>query len=170
MKWTRVTLSFIGLIMFAQSASAQTMQTTFASQPVFPNSVNPSTYLYHIEPGGSIEDEILIKNLSDQPQELRLYPVDGPKGSGSEGEPSLSYRVGGLEMTEVGTWLSFGLEDNPLTFKPNETKKFTFIISIPKEVEQKTYHGGIALEQLFLPKDGTVATALRKIEKVEITD
>lgn len=151
---------FLSLLLW-QTAFAETVSTSFNAEPASKNALKPSIFLYEAKPGAVIEDKILIKNTSDQKQELTIYGADGF----TDANDKSAFKTNGEEMAEIGAWVE--LESSSYTFDPQETKKLSFIIRIPENTEEKIYKGGLALEQMF-NSQATVQTALRVMKNIEL--
>lgn len=153
--------SFLVSLLLWQTASAQNLSTSFAAEPASKNAVAPSIFMYEARPGTTIEDDILIKNINDEPRTLTLYPADG--FTDDEGKPA--FKTYGEEMTEIGAWIE--IDSETYEFEPQETKKIHFRVNVPQNAEEKEYKGGFALEQKF-NADAPVQTALRVMKNIEI--
>lgn len=119
---------------------------------------NPSTdtgwFVYEIRPGDSLNDEVVVKNLSDKESKLEIYSVDREE-SDSSGE-GFSPKSKDAERLYVGKWITLG--KNLITLAPNAEEKIRFTIKIPSDTAQKDYAGAIIVQEEIADKSDIKST------------
>lgn len=109
-----------------------------ASDPLDPRT--QSWFIYTLGAGQSIEDNVYVKNESEETKTLKLYAVDAyttPQGGfalHNENDPK----------EHVGKWISLGKTN--LTLQPGESASVSFHYETAANAEPGEYAGGIVAE------------------------
>jgi hypothetical protein len=94
-------------------------------------------YSYTLNPGGKLEDALVVVNHGDAPLQLAVYAADG--FTTESGQLDL---VGKDEKsTGVGAWLHAGVDS--VTIKPGKSANVPFAITLPDNATPGDYMGGI---------------------------
>lgn len=112
---------------------------TGSAQTIGPARGSSSWLLYELEPGDSIEDAVVVRNIGKVEQSYVLYGVDAREEGASflpESEKN--------EQTMVGKWIF--IPESKVTLAPGESKNVAFTLTMSPEAEKgKTYTGAIVL-------------------------
>jgi hypothetical protein len=104
------------------------------------NTQNPLTkawFIYTLESSEVRYGKVDVANTSDEPIEVRIYPVDAVTTADGAfaPEPEDKQRIG------VGSWVV--LSASEISLRPREVKTVDFIISVPKNIEVGDHMGAI---------------------------
>lgn len=141
------------ILKFALLSLALTLpQLVNASSLVVSTIKNPDPYsgnyswLRYNEPAGSeIKDAIVLKNLGDQTEKIKLYATDSTSNQAGSFVSKLETET----QKTVGLWTK--LEKNEVTVEPNQTVEVGFSIKIPEQISPGEYFGSIIKEDLNTP-------------------
>lgn len=104
------------------------------------NTQNPLTkawFIYTLKSSEVRYGKVDVANTSDEPIEVRIYPVDAVTTADGAfaPEPEDKQRIG------VGSWIE--LSTSEISLRPREVKTVDFIISVPKNIEVGDHMGAI---------------------------
>ena len=118
------------------------------------NPLTKSWFIYTLEPGEIKEGKVDIVNLSDEPENIKIYPVDAvtTKDGAFAPEPEDKKRI------DVGAWTT--LAESEVFLEPREIKTVNFTIKVPKDVEVGDHMGAIII-QAKKPAEEMGGTGLR---------
>lgn len=106
---------------------------------------------YQVAPGATIEDEVVVTNLTDEAIRLVLYPADA-YNSENAGEFTLDLQSASREG--IGRWVR--LSAGRLELPPRTEAVVPFTIDFPEDLPPGDYAGGIvALNEETEPLDDT---------------
>ena len=94
-------------------------------------------YSYTLEPGGRLEDGLVVANHGTTPLHLAVYAADG--FTGSKGRLDLVTRD--AKSTRVGAWVHAGRPD--VTVAPGASAEVPFTVTLPDDAASGEYMGGI---------------------------
>ncbi|MCG2821435.1 MAG: hypothetical protein L6371_06105, partial [Candidatus Atribacteria bacterium] len=98
--------------------------------------------IYTLWPGESIEDRVNISNSSDEPIEVKIYPVDADILEDGAFAP----RAEDAERVDVGAWITLAASE--LTLPPHdEAYVLDFTLIIPENAEAGKYTGAIVAQK-----------------------
>lgn len=109
--------------------------------PTFPNEENSHYFTYEGKPGDIINDSLTLSNYAKNKRSVTIVGLDTKENSNSENF-ALKSRYDTQEM--VGTWISFEENKSEFEIESGKAIKVGFKISIPKNVENRDYWGGLA--------------------------
>jgi hypothetical protein len=96
-------------------------------------------FRYTVNPGGQVEDAIVVVNRAATPLRLALHPADG-----------VTTRTGRLDLVATGGKTGVGAWARPdrgdVTVGPGESAEVPFTIALPKDAAPGDYVGGIVTE------------------------
>lgn len=94
-------------------------------------------YSYTLDPGGRLEDGLVVVNHGTAPLRLAVYAADGFTGE----DGGLDLLAGDAKSTRVGAWVH---PDRPdVTVPPGESANVPFTVSLPDDAAPGDYMGGI---------------------------
>ncbi|OZD54387.1 hypothetical protein CH252_08800 [Rhodococcus sp. 06-1477-1B] len=156
----RVLLSFLaglalllGTPVSASAASAPSADTTVTW------SVKPAdtaqgrdrpNYAYDLLPGGTVGDALYVANRSPEPITLRVYAADGFLTE----DGALDILAGGVESTDLGSWVSIASPE--LTLDSGASAEVPFTVTVPADAAPGDYAAGIVASMLVTADNGTV--------------
>jgi Bacterial protein of unknown function (DUF916) len=94
-------------------------------------------YSYTLEPGGQLEDGLVVANHGTTPLHLAVYAADG--FTTKKGELDLVTRD--AKSTRVGAWVHTGRPD--VTVGPGASVEVPFTVTLPDNAASGEYMGGI---------------------------
>ena len=98
-------------------------------------------FIYTLWPGESIEDKVDISNSSNEPIEVKIYPVDADILEDGAFAP----RAEDAERVDVGVWIILAASE--LTLPPHDkTYILDFTLIIPENAEAGKYIGAIVAQ------------------------
>lgn len=115
----------------------------FLLSPVKEVEQSSGYYRDKVNGGETKQYTFYVENLIKKPIDLWIYPADAaPMVNGGK-----SYTLKGEKNTSVGSWISPSKEQR-IHLKPNEKKKYTYTVNVPKDLDPGEYVGGIVAEQI----------------------
>lgn len=102
---------------------------------------NQSWFRFYSSPGSVIKDSIIVKNLGDQTEKIKIYSTDATSNQSG----SFNLKADNEEQKGVGLWTK--VEKTELTLQPGDVEEVAFEIKIPKDLSPGQYFGGIINEQ-----------------------
>src|SRR3989344_4276145 len=126
--------------------------------PAHPDPTIPyseSWFIYNLDLGERKEDAIVIFNSTDEPETVKLYPVDSvPSNQGNFALESQDAPRDG-----VGAWIT--LQENVVTIPPGESREIPFTITIPRNTDVGEHSGGIIIQKAVPGKaEGEAAASI----------
>lgn len=143
----KLVLSFtVAAILIPAVAFADSASYTIA--PAHPMD-NASWLVYQIKPGDSLQDEVIVKNLSDKTITLSLYPADKEEQvtpQGSQETQGFALKSKESISETIGKWVT--ISKPSVTLAPKSEEKIGVTLTVPSGTTEKEYQGGI-LAELF---------------------
>ncbi|MNB83933.1 hypothetical protein D3C75_307750 [compost metagenome] len=129
-------ISCLSLAGIASAASSYTIS------PVKTVEEGRGYYMDKVQPGDTNKYSFIVRNITNKPLELQLYPADAlPAQNGGR---SFSERAQKLRL--VGSWIS-PQGTKSVRLKPNEERTFTYSVKVPKDIKPGQYVGVVAAEE-----------------------
>ncbi len=123
------------------------------------DSLTKSWFIYTLKPGEVKEAKVDVINQSDQPAEVKIYPVDAVTTKDGAFAPQSEDR----ERIDVGAWITMSASE--LSLKPNEAKTVDFTIKVPENAEVGDHMGAIIVQSKETPK-AEKGTAMKVVSRV----
>lgn len=117
-----------------------------------PVSKNNTWFIFEAQPGETVSDTVLIKNLSSNPTTVRINIIDSKSNKAGR---FILKRNDEPQFT-IGKWSE--LEKNIIELGPNQSLPLTFNITIPVETEPGEFSGGIVAEEVIEATSGSSIT------------
>ena len=113
----------------------------FTAEPAPQSSLAPEGGYFRISanPGATVEQAVVLRNLSQRPSKLRLAAVDAATGSYG----GVSYGLPGDANKRVGKWISFAQQTVRLA--PGEAERVSFTVAVPAGTVGGEHLGGITI-------------------------
>jgi hypothetical protein len=96
-------------------------------------------YWYTLEPGGRLEDGLVVVNHGTTPLHLAVYAADGFTKGGR-----LDLVTKGAKSTKVGAWVHTDRPD--VTVRPGRSLEVPFTITLPDDAAPGEYMGGVVTQ------------------------
>ena len=112
-------------------------------RPANPRIDNPrsqSIFVYELEAGKTITDQIQVVNNSSGSKNIAIYPVDSQISSGG----AFACAQKADKPHEVGTWIK--LEKDAVRLDSTKDEKVNFTVSVPKDTPAGEYNGCIVIQ------------------------
>lgn len=125
----------------AGPAAAAQSPMNFTAEPAPGSSLAPAGgyFLVNARPGGTMEQAVVLHNLSNRPIELRVAAVDAATGAYG----GVSYGLPGDARTRVGKWISF---DSPsVQLAAGSAVRVSFTVAVPEGAAGGEHLDGIAV-------------------------
>lgn len=130
--------------------------------PDVPESVD--WFIYELEPGDSLHDEVVVVNNTLEPKTIEIYPADQTPSAG--GGIALKQKV--EPMTEVGSWII--VETKQVDLDPGEFAVIPFSVQLPQDITAGDYVGGIVIQEVKPPElTGGIALSTRMAVRMYVT-
>lgn len=100
-----------------------------------------SWFVYTLDPGAQKDDNVVIQNLSSQPQDVLVYPVDATATT----EGSFAPLASDAPRVDVSSWLTLA-SNEAVTLGPNESKTIPFHLSVPQNATPGIHTGAIIVQ------------------------
>ncbi len=113
-------------------------------------------FAYAAEPGGRIDDAVVVTNYAAAPLTLQLYAADGF----TTADGLLDLQPTGAPSVDVGTWVT--LERTSLTLAPGQAATVPFTIDVPADARPGDHPGGI-VTSLATTQEGSTLTVDRRL-------
>lgn len=123
------------------------------------NPLTKSWFIYTLEPGEIKEAKVNVVNHSDQPVEVKIYPVDAVTTKDGAFAPQSEDR----ERVDVGAWVTMSVSE--LSLEPNKTKAVDFTIKVPENAEVGDHMGAIIVQAKEAP-EAEEGTTMRVVTRV----
>ncbi|MFC4030759.1 WxL protein peptidoglycan domain-containing protein [Streptomyces polygonati] len=115
-----------------------------------------SSFSYAANPGGQVEDTMIVANRGKDPLDLAVYAADGF----TTGTGQLDLLPKGGKSVGIGAWVRVG--HDRVTVEPGRTAELPFTVSVPDNATPGDYVGGI-LTSLTQPDDTEGITVDRRL-------
>lgn len=152
MKYSKITILisllffiFLAFYIFIEQAQA----ITYGGLGIYPNEsewdpkndLTRSWFVYTLNLGETKKGKVDIVNSTDQPQEVKIYPVDAAttKDGAFASKGEIDEKVG------VGAWVK--LAESELSLESGETKTVDFTLSIPENADVGDHMGSIIVQR-----------------------
>ncbi|MBQ1035834.1 WxL protein peptidoglycan domain-containing protein [Micromonospora sp. C81] len=96
-----------------------------------------SSYSYNVNPGGAVEDAMVVANRGPSPLTLSVYAADGFTTDAGQ----LDLLTKDKKSTAVGAWVKAKAES--VVIQPGKTAQVPFTIGVPDNATPGDYVGGI---------------------------
>jgi hypothetical protein len=96
-------------------------------------------YSYTLDPGGRLDDGLVVVNHGTTPLHLAVYAADGFTKAGR-----LDLLAKGAKSTKVGAWVHPGRPD--VTVRPGATAEVPFTVALPANAAPGEYMGGVVTQ------------------------
>ena len=156
----RTLVSFLaGLALLLGTPVAATAAAAPSAETTVTWSVKPAdtaqgrdrpNYAYDLLPGGTVGDALYVANRSSQPITLRVYAADGFLTE----DGALDILAGGVESTDLGSWVS--IDSSELTLDSGASAEVPFTVVVPADAAPGDYAAGIVASMLVTADNGTV--------------
>lgn len=107
-----------------------------------------AAFLFELAAGQQVSDSITVKNQSDAPLTLQLYPADAFNAAGGGG---FALRQQDEENTDVGSWVT--VSKSEVRLRPGQEVDVPFTMKVPSNATPGDHAGGIVA--LNAEVDGT---------------
>jgi membrane protein implicated in regulation of membrane protease activity len=131
---------------------------TFGAQPATKGAPDKRpNYRYAVTPGGTLRDQVAVRNLSTSAVTLRVYATD-----------ALNINNGGFGLLpraqrpkDVGTWVTINgrSADGTVTVKPRSVKILNLSMKVPVNAQPGDHTGGIIVAVTTVSKNKTGTAA-----------
>ncbi|WP_263121190.1 DUF916 domain-containing protein [Cellulomonas sp. RIT-PI-Y] len=111
---------------------------------------------YHLDPGGSIDDALVVANHGDEPLTLAVYAADGYTTDAGQ----FDVLTGGTDSAAVGLWLAAGTDS--VTVEPGATVDVPFTLTVPENATPGDYSGAL-VTSLTQPDEQAGITVDRRL-------
>lgn len=106
-----------------------------------PYSGNQSWFRYYQSPGSTVEDAVVLSNVGNQTETVKLYATDATSNQAGSFTPKMSDDI----QKGLGLWTK--LEKDSVTLGPNESTEVKFTINVPTDISPGQYFGSIINEE-----------------------
>ena len=96
-----------------------------------------SSFNYTVNPGGKVEDALVVTNHGDAALDLGVYAADGFTTDSGQ----FDLVVAGAESAAVGAWTE--LDADKIVVNPGQSVEVPFTLTIPKNATPGDYAGGV---------------------------
>jgi hypothetical protein len=127
------------------------------------NEATKSWFIYTLNPGEIKKSKVDIKNDSDQPVDLKIYPVEATTTKDGSFAPQSEDAI----KNGVGSWINMSV--NGLTLNPKEIKTVDFIITVPQNAEPGDHMGAIIIQNNKTERNTSVQIINRLGARIYIT-
>lgn len=138
-KWIGTLLLILAIVLIGETAVHAQTPVTFTIEPA---NGDESYFTFQQIGGITATETVTIKNRSDEPLEVLLYPAQAQTAN----QGGLSY--GDATSSEQGTAIWLTLPQNRLILAPNESKTVDFILNVPRDTVSGEYVAGIVAEKI----------------------
>ncbi len=153
--WLLHLIIFTGFLVNLSLSSAALAQGngTFSMTPYSLETQAPlPNFVFEAEPEQAFQSAVLIKNESDEPVYVLLYPADAT--TGVNGDLNFSNRSDAL--LGAGFWIT--IEQPDLTLAAGESQIVPFTVQMPATARPGNHRAGIMAESVSPPVENAVAT------------
>jgi len=146
--------SLVSIVAFSSIAFANGNVSITRAEPD-PNSKNNTWFVLESQAGESIENCVLIKNMSSEKIKVRILAIDSKSNKAGR----FILKRSEEQQSSIGKWTK--LETNEAELAPFQALPVKFKITIPKKTKAGEYAGGIIAEEITgLSKTSTVSTRI----------
>ena len=101
-----------------------------------------TSFDYTLDPGGQVEDALVVANHGTTPLELAVYAADGYTADSGQ----LDLVAKDVESTGIGAWV--GADADSVTVQPGASAEVPFTVDVPDDATPGDYAGGIVTSLL----------------------
>ena len=123
------------------------------------NPLTKSWFIYTLESGETKKGKVDVINSSNEPQDIKIYPVDAVTTQDGAFAPEPEDK----EKIDVGAWIT--LSESEVSLRPKETKTIKFTIKVPENVEVGDHMGAIIAQNKKIP-EAEEGTGMRIVTRV----
>ncbi len=123
------------------------------------NPLTKSWFIYTLESGETKKGKVDVINSSNEPQDIKIYPVDAVTTQDGAFAPEPEDK----EKIDVGAWIT--LSESEVSLRPKETKTIKFTIKVPENVEVGDHMGAIIAQDKEIP-EAEEGTGMRIVTRV----
>lgn len=145
-----MTAMLIGLFIAAPPASAEDPAQRWMVQPsgALGGADARNYFVYSLNPGQSVQDEVAIVNLSDQPLTLSVLGTDAYTDSTSG---AFGLLPSADEPTDTGAWVRLAADS--VTIPEHSRAEVPFVLAVPSNATPGDHAGGIVTSLLTSGQD-----------------
>ena len=114
------------------------------------NGESRPNFVYALDPGDSLEDGILVRNLSEEALDLAVYAADGL----TTDDGALDLITSGEESVELGSWIT--MAEDSITIEPGESTEVPFELTVPEDAQPGDYAAGVVASMRVEGDNGVV--------------
>lgn len=146
----------VGAAAPAAAATAEpTAEVTWGVRTGSPDGQARENFTYEVDPGGTLEDTIVIANYDDAPLHLDVYAADGFTTTSGQ----LDVLTRDAESTGIGTWVS--LDQDEIVIEPGESAEVPFTVAVPRNATPGDHAGAIVTSLAVLPSEDGITVDRR---------
>lgn len=156
----------LGVTVPAAPGAAGTGTSTTVTWGVRPGDGEPhgpgrANFAYAVDPGGVVEDSLVVTNHGDAPTTLQVYAAD----AFTTAQGALDLRRPEERSTGVGAWTEVGTSE--VVVPPGESVEVPFTLRVPVDAEPGDHAGGV-VTSLVSTRDGGVGVDRRLGSRVHL--
>jgi len=157
-------LLVVSILAFSAFAQERGDQTTGGTTGKIGIQVSSPIYNATIDPGGSYQDTIKVRNVSDTPQ--TFYPeVFDFRPSGETGTPEFILNGDAQSYTySLASWIN--ISKVGIKLEPNKSTALNFVINVPKNAEPGGRYAGILFGTSPPHTDGSQIAISNKVGSI----
>ena len=114
------------------------------------NALSAQWFIYNLAPGESVEDELLVRNTTNEEVTVKLYPADYVQST--DGGFALEQEV--EPKDEVGAWIKLSEELVTLPAMSEATVAFTLTVPNDPSLDVGEHMGGILIQEVDQSDNG----------------
>jgi hypothetical protein len=133
-------LGIVGCIVPHLALGNSMIVSTVKTPDIYSN--NLSWFRYYQYPGTTVKDSLILRNIGEHEETVRLYAADATVNQAGSFTPKLESE----EQNGIGLWST--LSDKEVTLEPGESIEIPFSIEIPLGIAPGQYFGSIINEQV----------------------
>lgn len=137
------TILILAIVFFPLAASASI--GVAPAHPVPNEPLTQSWFVYHLKPGESKDDGILINNHSEELIKVNVYPIEAEINNQGSFVPRDDKKV----EQGVSQWTK--LKFNEITLGPGEGKEVPLTVTVPSNIKPGQYVGAVIAESSAIP-------------------
>jgi len=123
------------------------------------NPLTKSWFIYTLESGETKKGKVDVINSSNEPQDIKIYPVDAVTTQDGAFAPEPEDK----EKIDVGAWIT--LSESEVSLRPKETKTIKFTLKVPENAEVGDHMGAIIAQNKKIP-EAEEGTGMRIVTRV----
>jgi hypothetical protein len=135
-----IDLALLGIIIPQIALGNSMIVSTVKNPDLYSN--NLSWFRYYQYPGTTVKDSLVLRNIGEHEESIKLYATDATVNQAGSFTPKLEEE----EQKGIGLWTS--LLQKEVTLQPGESIEVPFSIDIPLGIAPGQYFGSIINEQM----------------------